>query len=87
MGSKDYGRLTPTEVYEKYPEFKELFGWGPREIGLLASLRIFDGRYNTTLKKTEIYEDSILEVVQLLSKRHDRKGTIMKRIYIENSHS
>ena len=70
--------LTPTELFEKYPELKIRFNWTKRNLSFFMRCKLLIGYYNRNKHTTMIEESSLLDLIDFVKESLNEELLIPK---------
>lgn len=65
-------KLTPTEIFEKYPQLQQQWHWKVQDIGIFLRCKLLMGHYDTQRRVAMIDEQSLRELMDYINQHLDR---------------
>lgn len=59
--------LTPTEVFEKYPDLQQKLNWSNSDLGVFMKSKLVIGYYNRNKRVTLIEENSLIRLIKFVN--------------------
>ena len=65
------GYLTPTEIFNKYPQLQQKLNWSKRDIGTLIRCHLLVGYHHHTKRVSMTQERSLVELIKFVNESFD----------------
>jgi hypothetical protein len=59
--------LTPTEIFEKYPDLQQKLNWSNSDLGIFMKSKLVVGYYNRNKRVTLIEENSLIRLIKFVN--------------------